>query len=573
MEQSNISRKGPLFCSTYTLAALFALLLSYIVPIANVHAGNASDKTSLETGKQIYLQGTLPSGEVIRSFTQGDVELPGSLVSCVNCHQRSGMGSSESRIQVPPINEDALFKRKEIGRSQTTLERFKTPNSIKMSSSRMVYTDASLRKAIVDGIDPEGRKLNPLMPRYALDQENLDHLITYMRSLSRTFSPGVTDDTIYFSTIIAGEVDEQQKQSMLNVINTYFEVKNANTRNETGRAKKSPWHKEPQYTAYRKWKLDIWNLSGPPDTWKKQLGKLYKDNPVFAVLGGINQTAWNPIHDFCESNKIPCLLPNTRLPKPLADEDFYTVYFSKGLALEAKAMAHHITGADFNSQSQHVVQVYRKHESGSLPASVLTQSLRNSGFNQVTELALEMETPLDADFWTDITEKYDSAIIVAWLTDTDIPALHNLDKNTNKIKRLYLSSTLINQKFAGLPEHLNHKLYLSYPYELPAKRNLSRIKAWARLKKIKYTSEEILANSYFLMTLTNEAVKHIQSNLYRDYFLERIEHMTDSMITSSIYPRASLGPGQRHVSKGSYIVQLDKSKKGAIKPVTNWIIP
>ncbi len=60
----------------------------------------------------------------------------------------------------------------------------------------------------------------------------------------------------------------------------------------------------------------------------------------------------------------------------------------------------------------------------------------------------------------------------------------------------------------------------------------------------------------------------------RDYFIERVEHMTEQSLSSSaIYPRLSLGPGQRFASRGSYVARFPKDGESMLMPVSEWIVP
>jgi hypothetical protein len=71
--------------------------------------------------------------------------------------------------------------------------------------------------------------------------------------------------------------------------------------------------------------------------------------------------------------------------------------------------------------------------------------------------------------------------------------------------------------------------------------------------------------------LTRGALKSIQGYFDREYLLEGIEHMVDNANYTSVYPRMSLAPEQRFVSKGAYIARL--SEDGSLVAVTDWLIP
>jgi hypothetical protein len=57
-----------------------------------------------------------------------------------------------------------------------------------------------------------------------------------------------------------------------------------------------------------------------------------------AVVSGIAGRTSAAVHRFCEQEQIPCLLPNVDLPV-MGDGDFYSVYYSAGVLLEAELMA------------------------------------------------------------------------------------------------------------------------------------------------------------------------------------------------------------------------------------------
>src|SRR5712671_8002310 len=60
-------------------------------------------------GENLYRRGQLPSGEPVQALRQGGATIRGADAACVNCHRRSGLGSSEGRITIPPIAGPYLF--------------------------------------------------------------------------------------------------------------------------------------------------------------------------------------------------------------------------------------------------------------------------------------------------------------------------------------------------------------------------------------------------------------------------------------------------------------------------------
>ena len=200
-------------------------------------------------------------------------------------------------------------------------------------------------QALRDGVDPAGRPLSPTMPRYAVSAADAKALGAYLRTLGEQAPPGVDEAIVNVATILTPRVSAERRASMLDVLRTFVRAKNGGTRYETRRREKGPWDMKQQYQGYRDWVLHEWELQGAPGEWPAQLEELYRKQPVYAIVGGIADEDWSPIDAFCARHKIPAVLPQTPLPPSSpAGDGFYSLYFSKGVALEAQAIAHHLAG-------------------------------------------------------------------------------------------------------------------------------------------------------------------------------------------------------------------------------------
>ncbi len=299
----------------------------------------------VELGRRMYTEGRLASGALMSGTVVGDVKLTGEQVICVACHRRSGLGSTEGQEAVPAVTGDLLYQPLRLPTSKPPLA----------PTLRPAYDDTALKRAIRDGIRSDGKALGELMPRYDLTDDQLDSLIAYLKQLQSNPATGVTEEEMHFATVIAGAVDPPTRKAFLDVLETYFEQKNRETRHETDRSAHAPWHKAWAMKPYRKWVLHVWDLEGPEDSWQKQLDARYQEQPVFVVVSGLAIGRWEPIHRFCEAHRVPCLFPNTDLP--VVDEaDFYSVYFNRGMALEADTVAQHL--ADAGSATGPVAQIF-----------------------------------------------------------------------------------------------------------------------------------------------------------------------------------------------------------------------
>lgn len=511
----------------------------------------------------MYMEGVLPSGEVMTATVAGDIRLTGTHVICGACHRRSGMGSSEGQDVVPAVTGPLLYSPLRLPTSRPPLA----------PELRPAYTDASLRRAIRDGVGPAGKEFSLLMPRYPLTDEELDILIGYLKTLSASPASGVTDREMHFATIVADSVDPGTRKALLDVLEAYFAQKNTETRYESKRAAGAPWHKEWVFGPYRKWVLHVWELKGPRASWPEQLEVQYRQQPVFAVLSGIAPGSWQPIHDFCEEFQVPCLFPMTDLPV-IDEQDFYSVYLSKGVTQEAGTVVRHLSHDGLLSNP--VVQVFREGDPKGEGAAEAVGRLLSGREVVLTNVPLG-DAPRAADVpWRSVLAESKGGVVILWLGESDLAGLWKGLDAGNGPARVYLSTTLYDGEPDSVPVAARDRVYFVHPYELPGKlpRLLMRSTGWFKAKRI-YSPEEqrVQADAFLALKTAGEAVRGIRGYFNREYFLERIEHMVDNAAYTSVYPRISLAPGQRFVSKGSYIAKLPKEGDGGLVGVSDWLIP
>lgn len=136
-------------------------------------------------GLSLYRDGLRASGEPLLATVQKGVALNGADAACVKCHRRSGLGGSEGQSTVHPIVGRLLFSQSKVERAG----RWTTPASGAAVAMRPPYTRASLARALREGIDPAGRPLDALMPRYDLGDEEIAQLQAYLEGLSPSIYP------------------------------------------------------------------------------------------------------------------------------------------------------------------------------------------------------------------------------------------------------------------------------------------------------------------------------------------------------------------------------------------------
>lgn len=511
-------------------------------------------------GEALYRHGVLPSGQPVQATRSAGGSLEGSNAACANCHRRSGLGSSEGLITIPPIAGPYLF----IARGKS-LEQQGVPFVDTERVNHEAYTEETLARAIRDGVGSNGKPLNYLMPRYRIDDATMTELIDYLKGLKAEPAPGVSAAELHFATIITPDADPVKRRAMLAVMNQYFLDKN----NAAARTKAPTLYSShtTMFRVERRWQLHVWELHGAPATWEKQMQARLAAQPVLAVISGLGGSNWAPVHRFCEDEGLPCLFPNVEAPAG-GDADFYTVYFSRGVLLEAQLIAGQLAGDGV--APRRIVQVFRAGDVGAAAARALQAAHARPGL-QVENRALKAHGS-PHELAAALGEVGPEDALVLWLRPEDLRALGNAAPGTSNV---WVSGELGGLEQAPLPPQWRRVARLAYPVDLPGKRvvRVDYALSWLRLRKIPLLAQKVQVDTYLACGLVAETLSHMVDAFVRDYLIERIEMALDHRVLTGYYPHLSLAPGQRFASKGGYLVRFAEPTGAKVVPLGDWITP
>jgi mono/diheme cytochrome c family protein len=563
-----------------------------------------ADPATVAAGRRLYAQGVLPSGGLLTARRHGQ-ELTGEAAACVQCHRPSGLGSVEGTVQISPVTGRYLFDQDRRAVVQMHLRTIKSFNE-----RHAPYTAESLAAALRDGRHISGRPLDTLMPRYTLGDADLAVLATYLRQLSSDWSPGVTDKRLRLATVITPDVEPARRQVFLDTVQAAVAQKNSNfvpgQRSMSSAA-------EMVLGTERYWDFEVWQLDGPPDQWPAQLARRYAANPVFALVSGLGQGVWAPVHQFCEAQALPCWFPSVEAPPPESDDDRYSVYFSRGIALEAATLAQHLLSAP-NRPAQ-VLQWATDDATGRTAAQALGHALQEAGIASTTHYLDPASSAAPPPASANDT-------VVAWLRPAQIERLGAQPPPPGAV---YFSGQLSRGRTDVFPVAWRTRLHLVYPYQLPARRQagMTYFRQWLQVRQLPLTDEVLQAEVYFAIDYLNDTLVEMLDNLHRDYLLERAESLLSLREASraedaarelmlvrpqagavdrvqgsrpmaqrdylprplpgrmelaparkestTVYPRLSLGPGQRIASKGAQLLRFSADLQTLV-PETPWMI-
>lgn len=587
-----------------------ATLLALLALPAAAPAGAGGD---VEAGRRIYAQGILPDGSPLTGKRWDNLVVSGAQAACVACHRPSGMGSVEGDIQVPPVTGNALF-----GTGEKVVATMDPRSGKSFNMAHEPYDEAFVAQLLRSGRHGDGPPMNVLMPRYEMRDADMRALLAYLRQLSSSWSPGVTAELIRFATVITPDVSSERRAVFVDMVRKIVAQKNGSTM-VAGHGTRHHMTSAAELVlgTERRWSLDIWELQGPPQTWGRQLDELYARQPVFALVSGLGGDEWGPVDAFCDRQALPCWFPS--VDPPTAAVPKYSIYFSEGVALEARVLAAHLCAPDARAPRR-VVQIFRDETGGGRAARELSSALESSGILvQDRPLAGHGAAALEGSL---ANLNADDAIMF-WLQPEDLASLETLPAPA---AASYFSRELAGTDRMAIPASWLPAARVVYLYELPERRaaNLAYFKAWINQRHVPLVDEAMQSEVYFSFAFLTDTVAEMLDNMYRDYLIERAENMisrregskaeaeyysstgshvrthpggTDGAAASpadstlspglraqqlagsafgkrvgtSSYPHLTLGPGQRFASKGGYIARF--AEGGALLADGEWRVP
>jgi len=413
----------------------------------------------------------------------------------------------------------------------------------------------------------------------------MELMIYYLKNLSSELSPGVAGNVIRFATVLTDEVSAEDRRALLDPLMSYVRDEwNVNV----------PVMMQAQRdNSYRTLSLDVWELTGPPDTWGGQLEAFYRKQPVFALLGGMTTKSWGPIHSFCEKNRVPCIFPITDLPES-PGQDWYTLYFSKGYYQEGEAAAKYLGRVLAIPQDKPVVQVFRERDEGKALSLGFSDTWKKLGAAPLKNRVISPKEKTGAEFWKGLAAAHRNAVFLLWLGPEDFAGLDALGELAEKPSMIFMSSTMLATSLgvgefgsrgvaeltpkplnsSTLPNSIRDFTYLTWPNRLPDDQGRvpDIVEQWLKAKRISSDNLSVSSKVYFLTRMISNALSIMRGDAYRDYFLDLFDIQEDQSFNVAAYPRLSFGPGQRYASKGCYIVTLTKGEQPKVVKQSEWVV-
>ncbi len=161
-----------------------------------------------QRGREIFRKGMSEDDSKIMALMSG-TQVPATVLPCASCHGMDGRGRPEGGVVPSNITWEALTKNYDGKRSN--------------GRQHPAYNKAYLKRAIAMGLDPAGNPLNASMPKYQMNQQQMDDLVAYLQVLGQEAVEGVTDTTLIIGALFRSEPGFAEMNEVVGqIIRAYF---------------------------------------------------------------------------------------------------------------------------------------------------------------------------------------------------------------------------------------------------------------------------------------------------------------------------------------------------------------
>jgi ABC-type branched-subunit amino acid transport system substrate-binding protein len=502
-------------------------------------AGSGSLPPAAARGHEIYLRGVSPSGGEITALMGGSaVEVPATVLPCVNCHGENGRGRPEGGIVPTNITWDALTK----------------PYGVHRSGGREhpPYDERLLARSIAMGIDSRGNELHLAMPRYRLTHEDMNDLVAYLKIIGAELAPGLSAGKIRIGTLLPRKGRFAARGAAMEAaLRAYFEELN-----------------ERGGIYSRKVELRVGETAEQPEMTAAAARKFLEEEDLFALTGVFMAGAESEIAGLAAEAEIPLVGALSVSPRQDSLVNRHVFYLDEGLEGQARALIEftarqqgegrpalailHREGAPLAG----VIEAIEKHANARGWAAVRTVPLTAAAFDPPA-LARSLR---------------DEGTELILLLASGAPERALLDEAARLAWRpqVLLPGSLASAEVLGFPEVADQQLFLAFP-TLPSDRTHAGLLEYQRLAKEHELPAEFPAAQVAALTSAKvlvEGLKRAGGELSREGLLAALDDLRE--FGTDLTPQVTYGPNRRVGIRGAHILSLDPGKRTLV-PVGDWI--
>ena len=522
---------------TLTLRQSLAPVTVSLALVFSSLSASAEPTAEQRWGKQIYLEGTSPTGgEITASVGTEGVSLPASAVPCASCHGTDGLGRPEGGVIPPDIRWSELTKAydhvHENGRRHPA------------------FDENSLARLIRTGLDPASNRLDKSMPLYNMSVEDMDSLVAYLRFLETDWDPGISKDIIQVGTLLPlqggqGELGKAMAQVML----AHFKEIN-----------------ERGGIFGRKLELLAIPYGSSAEATLDNLRVAFRKEGVFALVGAYTIGMDAQILELLSEEKMPMVGPFTLNPgDAFLNADIFYIY--PGFAEQAQVLAAQAIALMKGGSGKLVLVGPEDKNVDGLIAAVEEKQPKDKSFK--SETLRYQRGKLDAAVLAKSLQQAESDVVLFLGVQAELEALLNALDQIKHYPGVFALSAFIPKQLFDVPQAFNERIYLAYPTLSSDMSDAGRTE-YLRLAELHALPPGHLQGQVAALSaakLLEEGLRGAGRTLSRERLVEAIEALY--RYDTGLTPPLTYGPNRRIGAMGAHLMKVDLVNK-TNNPVGEW---
>ena len=478
-----------------------------------------------ERGKQIYFDGTSPTGAPLVAFFGKDyLEVPGRSATCASCHGYDGLGRTESGVI--PSNVTWPYLMKSYGHIH--------PDGVEHGP----FSVASLKSYMRDGVYPGGRLGDPAMPVYDIGEGDLDDLLAYMQRLDTYQDPGLSDAAIRVGTLVPAEGGAADLGEVLRAtVQAYFADINS---------RGGIYGRRLELVAAK-------TGAGP-------LGKIVAEQEVFALLNTYTPGLEQELGQLAEQLGIPLIAPFTLLSPEIREVPRYRFFLFAPLRQQVRALARFGTGK-MELHDPQVAIIFPRRDGMEEIADAAEAVYRAGGWQKITRREYA-PSGFDAPRVLLQLQQEDAGLLLFLGGEAEAEALFRAAAAKNWAPPVFMPGVLLGKALYQVPPLFKDKLWLAFP-SLPDDRKewgLIEFEGVAARQKLAVTHPTAQLAAFAAAKVFVEGLRRAGRDLSRERLVDTLERLSD--FDTGLTPLVSYGKNRRHGTLGAHVVGVDPLRAG-----------
>ena len=510
-------------CIAVVFAAALAVVLGPALAAAPLAPEEAAGRAIFQSGKSSY--GDAFSGRL--GIAQQQV--PGMAVRCANCHGPDGLGRPEGGVHPSNITWSELTK--SYGHTHENGRRHAT------------FDEASLRRAITEGVDPAGNQLDGVMPRFNISERDFKSLVAYLKKLEFERDPGVGADTLRLGTLLplTGRFGELGL-AVRGILQAYIDRIN-----------------QGGGIYGRRLELVVAEYADDRAATRLALRKLVNEDDVFALLSPFSVGVEDDLSRLANEAKIPVLGPLSLFGDGPHATNQYVFRLLSGVAELAEVLAQHV-GREADVKARAAVLLHPDSAEGAGVADAVEAQLKSQGWTQISRIGFRPGELAAAAVAKTLQERAAEAVFVLG-PGADIGALAREAAKSTQLPQLLLPGSLAPRTVLDLPQAYESRILLAYP-TIPSDQKPDALREYANLFRdhsLARGHQTLQVPAYSSAILLVEVLKRVGRDLTRQKLVSTLESIQG--FEPGLIPAVSFNANRRIGAPGGYVVGLDLEHK------------